>query len=225
MSSGVRQQALKFIQGLPAEDVKSRIEPLLLRTQAGMTNLAQDIRSSSLDILDWVLETAGEEAVSCPGGWMRTLDVFHGLLGVHLDPKTGAWKSTRTVKSGAEKLYAKQLSTLANLLRAGIHEQTRTRVPRTGDDPWFPLWHAEQHVLPTAANPFGHLNLFGQQRNDKDQMLEDVEDRRRVFAECAQPAVQAVIASAKSEGGEIGRAGAQLRKAVEEGMREYEYPA
>ncbi|KAK3080121.1 hypothetical protein LTS18_003064 [Coniosporium uncinatum] len=222
ISNGVRQQALKFIQELPAGDVRSRIEPLLLRTQAGLTNLAQDIRSSSLEILDWLLEVAGKELVSCPGGWTRTLDIFQGLLGVKSDPKSGAWTSTRTVKSGADKLYAKQLSTLSNLLRAGIVEVIALQ-SQMGNDLWFPLCQTEQHLLPLGSNPFGHLNLFGHRRNDKDQMLEDVQDRRRTFLEYAMPAVQAAIASAKGEGGEVGRAAAQLRKAVDDGMKKYEH--
>ncbi|KAF1991666.1 hypothetical protein K402DRAFT_346539 [Aulographum hederae CBS 113979] len=215
-SNGVRQQALKLLISLPHTDIKSHVERLVLRTQAGMTNLSNDIRSFALDVLEWLLETAGDEVVCSPGGWAKTLDCFIGLLGLKKDAKA-SWTSTRTISSsgGGEKLYAKQLQTLALFVRVGLADRRDASAKGAArEDAWFPLRNTEQHMLPKVSNPYGYLNLFGIPRNDKTAMSEDVDDRRRIFVSTSQPTIMAAIYQAKGEGGEVGRAAAQLKKAV-----------
>ena len=46
-----------------------------------MTHLATEIRLFGLDVLEWLLQVAGDEVVSCAGGWVKMLKCFLSLLG------------------------------------------------------------------------------------------------------------------------------------------------
>lgn len=220
-SNSVRQQMLKLVQSLPKVDIASHTDSLLLHTRAGMTHLSTEIRFFALDMLEWLLSVAGDEVVSCAGGWVKTLKCFLSLLGWQAQA-AGAWSSKRTISNltSQTKMQTKQLSALSAFIRAGLLIPKSTAVVGGGSDS-FPLWQAEHHVLSERSNAYAHLNLFGAARDEEAEMYEDREDRQRVFHEIAEAAIVAGLEEATRGGGELGRAGAQLRKAVKEGMADF----
>ncbi|KAF2446889.1 hypothetical protein P171DRAFT_409131 [Karstenula rhodostoma CBS 690.94] len=220
-SNGVRQQMLKLIQSLPKADIASHTDSLLLHTRAAMTHLSTDIRTFALEVLEWLLSVAGDEVVSCAGGWVKTLKCFLSLLGWQAEVGS-KWSAMRTYGRGASdaKVQVKQMNTLAAFLRAGLMQPTATVTIGAGTGT-FPLWQTEHHVLSERSNAFAHLNLFGSTRDEEAEMYEDREDRQRVFHELAEGAIAAGIEQSTKGGGELGRAGAYLRKAMKEGMVDF----
>ena len=220
-SAKVRQQLLKLLQCLPKEDIRSNAEQLLLYLHATMTSLHSGIRSYSLDLLEWLLDSAGQEVVGCAGGWIKTMNCFQGLLG-WLNPtdNRNGWKSQRTPNTRPElgnKILKRQIKVLIRLIEVGLgspHASAQSHKSRMD----FPLKNAYQHMLPDRANAFAYLDLYAAPRDDLSLLLEDEEDRRRVFAErFAKPFAQGITTAVK-EGGEIGRAAALLRQVIENGM-------
>ncbi|KAJ9635470.1 rRNA processing protein [Coniosporium tulheliwenetii] len=204
-SHGVRQQLLKLLQSLPPAELPGHTDQLLLWTRAGMTHLSTDIRSTSLDILEWLLQAAGDDVVSCAGGWFKTLKTFLGLLGWAPRVDTDShWTSNRASlgKASDAKAQGRTLMALAALLRAGLAP---------------PKMQARM----LGRGGFAHLNLFGPPRDEESEMYEDREDRQRIFHERFQSAITAGLEQAKKEGGEVGRAVAAVRRAMSEGMADY----
>jgi pre-rRNA-processing protein IPI1 len=72
-SSSVRSQLLKLLRLLPSKEIADSAESILLYIRAGMTHLAAEIRNDALATLEWLLESADEAVVACPGGWVKTL--------------------------------------------------------------------------------------------------------------------------------------------------------
>ncbi|KAE9379995.1 hypothetical protein N431DRAFT_325150 [Stipitochalara longipes BDJ] len=219
-SSSVRAQLLKFVRLLPASDVGDRAESALLYTRAGMTHLAAEIRVDALAILEWLLEVAKEDVVSCPGGWVKTMKSFMSMMGWASSSGSSKWTSASKASFGkAGKAFPRQLLILAQFLKAGLVESEEVREVKSGG--MFPLVDVEKHMIPTRSNAFAHLNLFGSSRDEEGEMYIDREDRQRVFQKLFQPAVEAGMANAKKEGGEAGRAAAVLAKVLKEGMADY----
>lgn len=224
-SNGVRQQCLKLLQALPSNEIASNADQLLLYTRAGMTHLATDIRSFSLDVLEWLVGVAGDEVVSCAGGWVKTLKCFLSLLGWQFE-SNGKWSANKPVQttfgksSGDTKGQVKQLNALVTFLRAGLLPSKGT-LANASNLTSFPLWQTEHHVPTERSNPYAYLNLFGAQRDEEAEMYEDREDRQRVFQERAEAVIVAGLEQARKGGGELGRAAAQLRKVVNEGMGDF----
>ena len=186
-----------------------------------MTHLAMDIRSSSMDILNWALDVAGSELVSCIGGWVKILNCFLAMLGWPNEEQAASWSSTKASfgKAGSESTaLVKNLNTMASFLRAGLEPESISDHQAST----FPLWHVRQHVLPERSNCFAHLNLFGPTRDEESEMYEDREDRQRVFHRRFQKAIGKGLAEARREGGEVGRAAAIVQKVLVEGMGGYE---
>jgi pre-rRNA-processing protein IPI1 len=220
-SNAVRQQLLKLLQSLPEADIAGHADQILLHTRAGMTHLSNDIRVFALDVLEWLLSVAGDEVVSCTGGWVKMLKCFLGLLGWQT-AAAGKWSTTKSFsKAGGDaKLQVKQINMLASFLKAGIvPSQTEAQI-YTGSNV-FPLWQTEHHLLPQYSNAYAHLNLFGTIRDEESEMYEDREDRQRVFHEKAEAAITVGLVQATKGGGELGRAAAQLRRVVKDGMADY----
>ncbi|OCL04238.1 rRNA processing protein Ipi1 [Glonium stellatum] len=222
-SNSVRLQLLKLLQSLPRADIASHADQILLYTRAGMTHLAGDIRLSSLDVLEWLLQVAADEVVGCAGGWVKTLKCFLSLLSWQTDA-SGKWSSSKATlgKTGGEsKIVVKQMNAFASFIRAGLSNPSEGTEISDAISSSFPLWHLEQHTLPERPNAFGRLNLFGAPRDEETEMYEDREDRQRIFREKAEVAVMAGLEHAKKGGGEMGRAAAQLRKAIVGGMVDF----
>jgi pre-rRNA-processing protein IPI1 len=218
-SNSVRQQLLKLLQSLPQADIASHADQLLLHTRAAMTHLANEIRTFGLDMLEWLLVVAGDEIVSCAGGWVKMLKCFLSLLGWQSEA-TSKWSAPKAFGKADTKMQFRQMNALAAFLRAGLfHNQSPTSIVTSGN--CFPLWQTEHHVLSERSNAYAHLNLFGATRDEEAEMYEDREDRQRVFHDRAEVAVIAGLEQATKGGGELGRAAAQLRKVIKDGMTDF----
>lgn len=218
-SNGVRQQLLKLLQSLPVSDVASYADQLLLHTRAAMTHLAAEIRVFGLEVLDWLMGVAGDEVVSCAGGWVKMLKCFLSLLGWQSECSS-KWSTAKSYGKADSKMQVKQMSALTTFLRTGLYHAQIVALNATGDSD-FPLWQTEHHILSQRSNVYAHLNLFGATRDEDGQMYEDREDRQRVFHDLAETAITAGLEQATKGGGELGRAAAQLRKVVKDGMTEF----
>jgi len=217
-TGSVRQQLLKLLRALLRNEMSDHILEILPYVRAGMTHLAADIRLFSVEVLAWLVNIAADEVVSCAGGWVKTLNCFLAVLGWHTQD-SGKWSSNRVSLGKATsdgKAQARNLQVLADLLRAGLFFATDLS---HADENWqprptFPLWHTEHHVLPKRSNPYGYLNLFGPEKDDDLDMLEDREDRIRVFNERFASAMEVGLASARKDGGEVGRAAGLVTKVL-----------
>lgn len=231
-SNGVRAQLLKFLKTLPPADIEAHAAQLLPYVRAGMTHLAADIRSSAVEVLGWLVETAGTEVVSCPGGWIKTLNCFLSLLGWHTE-ESAKWSSNRSSfgKAGNDgRPMVRALQILSEFLRAGVGSEGADSqfnsgpASLTGEDvPFyddaaaqlFPLAASvHQHMIPDRSAPYAYLNLFGRARDAEGEMYENREDRLRVFAETFQKAIERGVNNARKEGGETGRASAAVAKVL-----------
>jgi len=155
---------------------------------------------------------------------VKTLKCFLGLLGWETD-STGKWSAPKATlgKAGSQgKLLVRQIASLGLFVRAGLVLSSTGSDVLNGSWSGFPLAHVEQHMITQRSYVFRHLNLFSTPRNDDAAMYEDREDRQRVFNEKAEAAIVAGLEQAKKSGGEVGRAAAQLRKAVLEGMADFQ---
>jgi pre-rRNA-processing protein IPI1 len=219
----VRQQLLKLLKSLPADQLGS-IDQLLLYTRAGMAHLSNDIRMSALDILDWLVDSIPEAVFSCAGGWVKTLRIFQNLLSWHdVSSKNaigtnGKWSTSKPATSlGSNKLVVHQLTSLAKLLTVGLTspdlEAEGAAVAKRAAE-IFPLWHTDAHMLPKKSNPFGYLNLFGAPRDPESEIYEDPVDRGEVFNDLLYDAFNKGVKEAKKEGGDVGRAATSVDKAL-----------
>ena len=219
-SGSVRHQSLKLLRALPPNDTSDHVPELLPYVRAGMTHLAADIRLFSIEILAWSLDLAADEVVSCAGGWVKTLNCFLALLGWHTQESSN-WSSNRIsfgkVGGGDGKAQARNLQVLAEFLRAGFCSPSLTFEGEDGKlSSSFPLWHTESHVVSTKSNAYAYLNLFGSPKDDEVDMLEDRDDRIRVFNERFASSVSNGLASARKDGGEVGRAAGLVTKALKD---------
>ncbi|KAA8618374.1 rRNA processing protein Ipi1 [Pyrenophora tritici-repentis] len=184
-----------------------------------MTHLATEIRNFGLEVLEWLLGVAGDEVVSCAGGWVKMLKCFLSLLGWQSEASS-KWSTGKSYGKADTKMQVKQMNALTSFLRAGLsHAQITASIDINGND--FPLWHTQHHVISERSNVYAHLNLFGAARDEEAEMYEDREDRQRLFHDRAEAAIVAGLEQATKAGGEIGRAAAQIRKVVKEGMADF----
>lgn len=184
-----------------------------------MTHLASEIRIFGLDVLDWLLGVAGDEVVSCAGGWVKMLKCFLSLLSWQSEA-TSKWSAPKSFGRSDSKIQVKQMIALTAFLRTGLFYAQASASAITSESD-FPLWQTEHHVLSERSNAYAHLNLFGAVRDEEAEMYEDREDRQRVFHDRAETAVVTGLEQATKGGGELGRAAAQLRKVVKEGMADF----
>lgn len=219
--TSVRVNLIKLFRALSPAEVAPDVEKALMYVRAGMTHLSSEIRTDTLNVLEWLLDVAGDELVSCPGGWMKTLNSFSAMLGWNLNMgmATGSkgWTTASKATLGATKggnAQARQIQILARFLQAGFKPDNRV-----GYDPqafWDNLYR-----MPRRPNPFAYLNLFGPARDEEGEMYPDRESRQRVFYSRWSKAINRGLDEAKQEGGAVGRAAAVLNKALEEGMGDY----
>ena len=181
-----------------------------------MTHLAAEIRVFGLEVLEWLLVVAGDEVVSCAGGWVKMLKCFLSLLSWQSEASS-KWSTAKSYGKADSKIQVKQMNALTSFLRTGLYPAQAIASISVSDSS-FPLWQIEHHMLSERSNVYAHLNLFGATRDEEAEMYEDREDRQRVFHDRAEIAIVAGLEQATKGGGELGRAAAQLRKVVREGM-------
>jgi pre-rRNA-processing protein IPI1 len=211
-NNGVRSQVVKLLHSMSAADIQDHVPRLLPHVRAGMTSMSKDVRASGLDILSVLIATVPEELVSGPGGWYSTLECFIIMLG---------WRSSEIKKwtmskpaMGEPKTTARILVALSEFLEAGLAEK---RMEDEGNRAAanFPYWDLDHHRIPTKSNAYDYLNLYGTIRDEKTEMLEDREDRLRVYDEHFRYQIETGVAPCRKEGGEIGRASGLLSKVLE----------
>jgi pre-rRNA-processing protein IPI1 len=187
-----------------------------------MTHLAADIRTDALAVLEWLLEVAKDDVITCPGGWVKTLKSFMSMMGWAASLGTSKWTSASKASFGkAGKAFPRQLLVLAQFLKAGLVEEDAEVEAKPVSVGMFGAWDYERMMIPRRSNAFAHLNLFGPPRDEEGEMYIDREARQRVFNVRFQAAVEMGIANAKKEAGEAGRAAAVLAKVLQEGMNDY----
>lgn len=223
-SHGVRMQLLKLLRALPRTDVEDHVEQVLVYIRAGITHLATDIRSTTMDMLAWALECRGHALVSCAGGWVKTLKSLMAMQGWPMESSPGGWSSGEALfgKSDHEdKALVKSLNVMAVFLRIGFEDSPEED---SADDPvqGWPLTDFAAHRISKRTNCFAHLNLFGPPRDYETQIYEDREDRQKIFSERFQEPMGLGLETAKKKGGELGRAAARVQKVIIEGMKDYE---
>lgn len=224
-SNNVRAQLLKFLKTLPAADIDAHAAQLLPYIRAGMTHLAADIRLSAVEVLGWLVDTAGSEVVSCAGGWIKTLNCFLSLLGWHT-AESAKWSANRSSfgKAGSQgRPMVKALQVLAEFLRVGIGREEDLQEMNNNESQsgvvgcYFPLdFSVQQNMISTRPAPYAYLNLFGQPRDAEGEMYESRDDRLRVFADQFRSVVERGVENARKEGGEVGRASAAVFKVLRE---------
>lgn len=221
-SASVRQQLIKLLKALPPQDLGS-LDQTLLYTRAGMTHLSTDIRATSLDIMDWLLQTNGDAVVNCAGGWVKTLQTFQNLLSWQGTSSlnhnsSGSWTMSKTTSNnlGSNKLLVHQLTTLAAFLNAGLKKaEVESSLRERQRAAMYPLWQADCHNISRKNNPYNHLNLFGTPREVESEVYDDAEERAQIFNELGLTASFVYgVKEAKSLGGEVGRAAATVEKAL-----------
>lgn len=226
-SNGVRAQLLRLFRALPIPDLQPHVAQILLYTRTGLTHMAADICSSATQILLWIVSVCPNEAVSCAGGWVRTLKDLLRALHWHAPEPAGGrdgWSSTRASIGSGGKIPVQTLNALAAFLSAGIvpAKLVRANEPVVVSKYPFPLRNVECHMIPKRSNAFAYLNLFGPQRDEEGEMYVEREERQRVFHKRFHTTVARGVEAAKKEGGEVGRAAAAVGKALAEGMDGFE---
>ena len=222
-STSVRARLLGLFRALPPSEARPHVEKILMYVRGGMTHLASEIRTDALNLMEWLLDAAGDEVVSCPGGWLKTLNSFSSMLG--WNPNVGAaissqgWTSASkttlggAAKKGAAEVQARQIQVLTRFLATGFKPELP--VPYDPRAYWDSIYR-----LPAVSNPFAHLNLFGAPRDEDSEMYPDRSSRQRVFDAKWRQAILSGMDGAKKEGGAVGRAAAGLDRVLSDGLRE-----
>ena len=210
-SSSVRTQLLKLLRCLPGDEVRIHAEETLRWIRVGMTHLSAEVSLGALAVLDWLLEFAADEVVSCPGGWVMTLNSFCAMMGWSRGGN-GGWSSAPKigVRAKDSSSHAQQLSTLGRFLQAGLRAEDAVPASR------FQYWDC-LYRLDRTRDPFAYVNIFGKRRDEDGEMYQDRESRQRVFYRRYAPLVAAGTEQAKREGGAPGRAATALERILGEG--------
>lgn len=229
-STSVRAQLLRFLHVIPKNNINCCVENALLYTRAGMTHLSVEIRIDALEVLEWLLEVAQEDIVSCPGGWVKILKCFMNIMGWVSPNDSSKWSFETTVSFGKfRKAYPKQLVVFAKFIRAGLIEsefskalsakKISERLNRNAV--LFPIVDLHLNMIPRISNPYSHLNLFGAPRDEESELYTDRKARQKVFYERFLSDIYIGVEKARKEGGEIGRAAAILEETLKQGMSDY----
>lgn len=211
----MRDQLLRLFQSFQVEEFRDHVVKVIPFVRAGMTHLSPDIQISTTEFLSWLLSAAGEEVVSCPGGWVKTLDSFTTLLGWKAMNNTSKWSSGKAAFSKDAKKTTRVMQVLAQFLQTGFNDSnTGFETMEKSMISSLPLWHTLQHSISGKSNAYSYLDLYGSQQVEENQILEDREDRVSVFDSRFRASVIMGVENAKQEGGEPGRAAGNLVKAL-----------
>ncbi|KAL2758567.1 hypothetical protein ACRALDRAFT_2133535 [Sodiomyces alcalophilus JCM 7366] len=217
LSGPVRTQLLKLFRELPGDEVRNHAEKCIMYVRAGMTHLSVDISNDALSALEWLLDVAEDEMVSCPGGWVKTLNSFCALMGWTVSATNG-WSAAPkggSLKSKDAQSRVRQLALLARFLEAGLEAEAAAHLDPNA------RWDSMYRV-PRAPQPFAHLNLFGSRRDEEAEMYTDSESRQRVFDRRFSILFSRGVDNAKKEGGAVGRSASTLEQSLKDGMAGFE---
>jgi len=222
-NSGVRAELIKMLQALAlsATDLGDHVTKMLPFVRAAMTHLSQDIRKTALDVLSWLLRKVGQDLVSSPGGWSKSLECCSTLLNWKNLAPNDTWTASKTAFRSDTKAIARAMQVTEQLLSVGLLTPSNEDKENQHDPgAYLPLWDHAHHQIPTKASAYGYLNLFGKPVDDDSRMLEDREERLLVFDDRFRPGFAKGIDGAKKEGGDIGRIAGQLSKTLEHALKE-----
>lgn len=224
-SSGpVRNQLLKLLRNLPADEVRPHVEKIMLYIRGTMTHISQEIKDDGLNYLEWLLEVAGEDVVSSAGCWVKPLRDFMSVLGwaIQVAPtagtKSSGWTSAPRTTFGAKKYgqsFPRQMLILAKFLEMGFK-------------PGMPIPWSDSDLsnnigcVPRVPDPFGYIGLFKPPRDEDGEIYRNREDRQEIFNKRFMATVETGADMAKKEGGMAGRAAATLDQVLQDGMADYE---
>ncbi|KAI9887473.1 MAG: hypothetical protein M1823_000731 [Watsoniomyces obsoletus] len=222
-SASLRTQLLKLFRVIPAHDVRDHVPLFTTYLRTAMTSLAPEIRADGIEILSWLLDTAGIDLVASRDGWTKVLRCFVAVFGWDKGPmdhhsRRFGNSSSLTSSSGMmmrlsrdSKSLARPLQVFGQFLQCGIGPSSRSE-SMVSDECTFPFWHTEQHHLPRRADCYAYLNLFGQAHEEEDgSICEDRGDRCRVLQRI-EPQVRYGLAECRLQGGEVGRAAGTVLK-------------
>lgn len=219
-SSGVRSEMLKAFRALRKRDLGDYAETVLPYIRAGMTHLSQDIRRNTMDVLAHFVASSGKALVSAPGGWIKTLQCFTNNLGFKDFPENEAWSLHKTGFREDAKSVAKTLQVTELFLNAGLLEDFSEGKENYDPAHDFPLYDFAHHQISAKSNRYGYLNLFGKPLDNDSRQLEDREERVLEFRDRFQARFTKSLASARQEGGEVGRSAGQILKIIERACKE-----
>ncbi|KAH9884853.1 Pre-rRNA-processing protein IPI1 [Xylariomycetidae sp. FL2044] len=222
-SGPVRGQLLKLLRHIPADEVRSHVEKVMLYIRGTMTHISQEVKDDGLNYMEWLLDIAGEDVVSAPGCWVKPLKDFMSVLGWTLKstPSIAAksgWTSAPRTTFGAKKYgasFPRQMTVLAKFLEFGF----KPEMPLA----WAPRdWFDNINRIPQTPDPFGYLGLFKPPRDEDGEIYRTREDRQDIFMKKFFDTVDKGVDMAKKEGGAAGRAAAVLDQVLRDGMQDYE---
>ena len=219
----VRRQLLDLLRCLPPHEVAAEVERVIIFVRAGMTHLSADIAGDTLAVVNWLLDIAPEELVSCPGGWIKTLNNFCAMLGWST-ANNGGWSMAPLKSSSRAKdatMRAGQLATLTRFLDAGLRSEVEPRQVSICHSHGWPSSFFRHHM---DLLHFEHLNIFGARRDEDCEMYTNREARQLVFSKKFLKNMEAAIELEKKEGGVLGRAAAALQQALQQGLMDFEDP-
>ncbi|KAJ6443969.1 meiotically up-regulated protein [Purpureocillium lavendulum] len=216
-STPVRAQLLKLLRTLPEEEVSHSIDRAVMYIRAGMTHLSTDISNDALGVMEWLLDVADDELVTCPGGWVKTLNTFCAMMGWAVSTSSGGWTSGArgTLKAKDAQTLARQIAALAKFLEAGFKNDDVGQTDSA--EYWDNLYR-----IPRAPNAFDFLNLSGARRDEEGEMYSSREARQQVFSRKFLEPMMKGLDKAKKEGGATGRAASTLEQTLLDGMKDFE---
>lgn len=218
-NAGVRSNLVKMLESLPESETADQIPRMLPYVRAAMTHLSQDIRKTALDILQYLLENAGKDLVSCAGGWTKTLECCVTLLSWKNLSAAETWTASKTSFRTDTKFIARIISIVDRLLSEGLLEDQNNDHGFDESIDCFPLWHFQHHIIPAKSTPYAYLGLFGRPPDDDSRVLDDRGERWMLFKEKYQKQFLHGIDGARKEGGDIGRVAGQLFKTIDTATR------
>ncbi len=209
-STALRAQLLKlFRTAMPPHAVQNHIQLFATHVRTALTSLAAEIRQDGLEILSWLLDTAGLDLVASRGGWPKLLKCFVTVLGWNNSSINRAVAATTTITTATATSTAsrsrntgssggpgrgaiRQLQVFGQFLQCGIgvrRDKDGADERRVGNNTvdngleFMPLWHAQQHMLPRKANCFAYLNIFQQLSRQGPQDARGDEDESNLVCE------------------------------------------
>lgn len=221
VSDDVRDKAVKVVVKLTPDQAEEFLEEMLPFIRAGMTHLAANVATSSLDLLGWLIASCGGRLVSCRGGWVKTLKCFLVMMRWTAESRTSGWTFSRS-SIGDGTCHAvsliKCLIMLEMFLRAGLARPRRDRRPMTQMAD-FPLAGTLGALLPRGPIiSFACLDLFGEPIDRENAECNDVSTRKRILVENFLPALEQGLAALLSDGGHVGRYAAAAAETLRKGM-------
>lgn len=200
--------------------MRQSTEQIILYIRAGMTHLSADISNNTLGFMNWLLDAAGEELVSCPGGWLKTLNTFCATMGWSTTVKKDGWTTSSGRIGPKGKTAQNQVRILEALLKfLQIGFSTQELASSNSDVLWDSIY-----LAPRDPNAFAYLNLTGARRDEDGEMYPDRESRQRVFHKRFLDPVSKGALQVKKDGGVPGRVAASIDQLLvsKEGFGDYE---